>query len=140
MRRGWNDLVLGFNAERQQRLLQPFGINASGWRQDLVIAVRRLSPCSRWPGWHGCWPAANASAIRCCAPGTRWARATRGWAWAAKPHEPAGAWAERVVAGPGRSRRHLIPLSHRFADARYAAGIGDPTWHDLLHDLRRHRP
>src|SRR3546814_12726145 len=26
MRRGWNDFVLGFDAQRQQRLLQPLGV------------------------------------------------------------------------------------------------------------------
>jgi hypothetical protein len=55
---------------------------------------------------------------------------------AREAHEPASLWAERVTKARPQSRS-LIPLSHRFADARYAAGFGDPT---LIHDLRQHHP
>ena len=59
---------------------------------------------------------------------------------AREAHEPAAQWAERVVLARPQSR-DLVPLSHRFADARYAAGLGDPTLaRELIHDLRRHHP
>ena len=53
LRRGWNDLVLGFDASRQQQLLRPLGID----ELDAAAAGRccsRWSPC--WPccGWSGC--------------------------------------------------------------------------------------
>lgn len=40
LRRGWNDFVLGFNAARQQSLLQPFGIpSASGTQLGVALGI-----------------------------------------------------------------------------------------------------
>ncbi|MBD8524790.1 transglutaminase TgpA family protein [Pseudomarimonas arenosa] len=33
LRRNWNDLVLGYNANRQRQLLRPFGIDQADWQQ-----------------------------------------------------------------------------------------------------------
>ena len=135
MRRGWNDLVLGFDANRQQRLLQPFGIDrlegrrlgllfglfglltlaAMGWL--LARGERERDPLLR--AWHRL--------------GLRYARL----GLAREPHEPALDWAERVVRARPQSAIVLVPLSRRFADSRYAASTGDPA---LIDDLRRHRP
>lgn len=135
MRRGWNDLVLGFDANRQQRLLQPFGIDrlegrrlgllfglfallalaAMGWL--LARGERERDPLLR--AWHRL--------------GARYARLGLG----REPHEPALDWAERVARIRPQAAKVLLPLSRRFADSRYAAGTGDTT---LLDDLRRHRP
>ena len=135
MRRGWNDLVLGFDANRQQRLLQPFGIDrlegrrlgvlfgifalltlaAMGWL--LARGERERDPLLR--AWHRM--------------GTRYARLGLG----REPHEPALDWAERVARVRPQSANMLVSLSRRFADSRYAASTGDPA---LIDDLRRHRP
>jgi transglutaminase-like putative cysteine protease len=135
MRRGWNDLVLGFDATRQQRLLQPFGIDqlegrrlgmlfglfalltlaAMGWL--LARGERERDPLLR--AWHRL--------------GMRYARLGLG----REPHEPALEWAERVARLRPQAGNVLLPLSRRFADSRYAAGTGDPA---LIDDLRRHRP
>src|SRR3546814_7069010 len=37
MRRGWNDFVLGFDAQRQQRLLQPLGVERLDQRTLIVL-------------------------------------------------------------------------------------------------------
>src|SRR3546814_18608422 len=37
MRRGWNDFVLGFDAQRQQRLLQPLGVERLDPRTLIVL-------------------------------------------------------------------------------------------------------
>jgi hypothetical protein len=135
MRRGWNDLVLGFDANRQQRLLQPFGIDrlegrrlgllfglfalftlaAMGWL--LARGERERDPLLR--AWHRL--------------GARYARLGLG----REPHEPALDWAERVARVRPQVANVLLPLSRRFADSRYAAPNGDPA---LIDDLRRHRP
>ena len=43
LRRGWNDLVLGYNASRQQQLLRPLGIEKADWQQ---LAMALLSAAS----------------------------------------------------------------------------------------------
>ncbi|KAF1707241.1 transglutaminase TgpA family protein [Pseudoxanthomonas sacheonensis] len=135
MRRGWNDLVLGFNADRQQRLLQPFGMDRlDGGRLGALFAVFALAAL----GWMG-WLLARGERER--DPLLRaWHRLTRRYArlgLARRPHEPALDWAERVAAARPQSADTLIPLSRRFAQTRYAAAVGDAA---LLNDLRRHRP
>ncbi|MXV06637.1 MULTISPECIES: transglutaminase family protein [unclassified Xanthomonas] len=133
-RRGWNDLVLSFDANRQQRLLSQFGVaklepgqlvalfaglaalllGAMAWW--LARGERERDPLLR--AWRGL--------------SRRYAKRGQGRA----PHEPAMAWAARVQQETGDAT--LIPLSRRFADARYAGADSDSA--SLLRDLRRHRP
>ncbi|WOS39901.1 DUF3488 and transglutaminase-like domain-containing protein [Xanthomonas rydalmerensis] len=133
-RRGWNDLVLSFDANRQQRLLSQFGVaklepgqlvalfaglaalllGAMAWW--LARGERERDPLLR--AWRGL--------------SRRYAKRGQGRA----PHEPALAWAARVQQETGDAT--LIPLSRRFADARYAGADSDSA--SLLRDLRRHRP
>ena len=146
LRRGWDDFVLGFDAARQQRLLQPFGIDkldsgslialfaaigglALGWMLWLTArSERERDPLLR--AWHRL--------------GARYARLGLDRAI----HEPAGEWAARVAAA--RPASTLPTLSARFADWRYAHGDGhtqgrhdreyQSRQHELIRDLRRHRP
>lgn len=133
-RRGWNDLVLGFDAGSQQLMLQRIGFEhvdtatlalifalvaalALGWMLWLVArSERERDPLLR--AWH--------------ALGRRYARL--GLARAA--HEAPLAWAARVAAA-----RHgapaLVALTGRFVAARYARSVSDPV---LPRDLRAHRP
>ncbi|RZA32934.1 MAG: DUF3488 domain-containing protein [Lysobacteraceae bacterium] len=135
MRRGWNDLVLGFNAERQQRLLRPFGIqHLEGARLGALFSVFALLAM----GWMG-WLLARGERER--DPLLRaWRRLGSRYAplgLQRDPHEPALAWSRRVAAARPGSAAMLLSLSQRFTEARYAAGIRDPA---LVKDLRRHRP
>ena len=138
MRRGWNNWVLGFNADRQQRLLQSFGIrHLDGQRLVLLFALSTLLALA-WMAWLLARGERQRDPLLRAwhALGARYARL----GLAREAHEPAPQWAERVVKARPQSQA-LIPLSQRFADARYAAAIGDPTLvQDLLHDLRRHHP
>jgi protein-glutamine gamma-glutamyltransferase len=138
MRRGWNNWVLGFNSDRQQRLLQSFGIrHLDGQRLVLLFAVSALLALA-WMAWLLARGERQRDPLLRSwhALGARYARL----GLAREAHEPAPLWAERVAKARPQSQS-LIPLSHRFADARYAAGLGDPTLvRNLLHDLRRHRP
>jgi transglutaminase-like putative cysteine protease len=136
LRRGWNDLVLGFNAETQQNLLRPFGIDRLEPRRlgglFAVFAALALAGMA--------WGLARGERER--DPLLRaWRRLGRRYAklgLAREPHEPALDWARRVAAQQPEAARTLVPLSRRFAAARYAGGDGEGT--ALLRDLRRHRP
>lgn len=135
MRRNWNNLVLGFDARRQQQLLRPLGIERLDARQLvmlfglislLVLGVmawllargeRENDPLLR--AWHRL--------------GQRYARLGLG----REPHEPALEWAQRVAEARPQVAETLLPLSQRFVRARYAGTAMDPA---LSADLRRHRP
>ncbi|HYM86107.1 MAG TPA: DUF3488 and transglutaminase-like domain-containing protein, partial [Pseudoxanthomonas sp.] len=96
MRRGWNDLVLGFDANRQQRLLQPFGIDKlDGARLGLMFGLFALLTLG-WMSWLLARGERERDPLlrawrRLC---TRYARIGLG----RHPHEPALDWATRVVA------------------------------------------
>jgi transglutaminase-like putative cysteine protease len=141
LRRGWNDFVLGFDAARQQRLLRPLGVDRLDQGSLIalfaVVAVLAI-------GWM-LWLTARAERERdrllraWHRLGARYARLGLGRA----PHEPAGAWAARVIAArPGSAG--LEPLSARFAQWRYAPGDGRTQGRreldELVRALRRHRP
>ena len=135
MRRGWNDLVLGFDAQRQQRLLQPFGIDKlDGGRLGAMFGLFALLTL----GWMG-WLLARGERER--DPLLRaWHRVGAAYVnlgLGRQPHEPALAWSERVAKARPQAADSLVPLSRRFADARYADAVPDPA---LVQDLRRHRP
>ena len=136
MRRGWNDLVLGFDAERQQRILHALGGRDLGAGQlallfalmaGLALAAmlwlvargeRERDPVLR--AWH-----------RLAA---RYARMGLG----RHRHETANDWAARVVATRPQSAA-LLTLGTRFDNWRYAPGQ-EGEHRALLRDLRAHRP
>ena len=138
LRRGWNDLVLGFDAARQQRLLQPFGSKDLGASGLLALFIGVAVIALAWMLW------LTARAEREHDPvlrawrrlGTRYARLGLG----REPHEPAAAWAQRVVAARPQAGA-LAMLSARFSDWRYAGSPRPPrALRSLIHDLRAHRP
>jgi len=135
MRRGWNDLVLGFDAERQQRMLQPLGIDRlDGSRLGLLFGLFALFTL----GWMA-WLLARGERQR--DPLLRaWHRVDRRYrrlGLARAAHEGPLDWAERVAAARPDQGDALRLLSVRFAAARYAGDLGDAG---LVGDLRRHRP
>jgi len=136
MRRGWNDMVLGFDAERQQRVLHAFtGRDLDGRELALLFA---LVACLALAGM--LWLVARGERER--DPVLRaWHRLGaryRRLGLERQPHETAAAWAARVVAL--RPQATALPaLSARFSDWRYAPGQEDGT-RALLRDLRAHRP
>ncbi|MBN6149285.1 DUF3488 domain-containing transglutaminase family protein [Xanthomonas sp. AmX2] len=134
LRRGWNDLVLSFDANRQQRLLSGLGIGKLEPAQLIGIfagfAALTLGAMA--------WLLARGERER--DPLLRaWRRLGKRYArlgLAREAHEPALDWArrvQRVIPDPA-----LLSLSQRFADSRYAGADSDSA--SLLRDLRRHRP
>lgn len=134
LRRGWNDLVLSFDARRQQQLLQPLGLDDLGPGQLLAGFVAAAMLALGWMAW------LLARGERERDPLLRaWHRLGRRYArlgLAREAHEPALAWAQRVHAQ--RPDPGLIALSQRFVEARYAGTRTELA--PLLRDLRRHRP
>lgn len=134
LRRGWNDLVLSFDARRQQQLLKPFGLDDLGPAQLVTGFVVAALLALAWMAW------LLARGERERDPLLRaWHRLGRRYArlgLARAPHETALDWSRRVHAQ--RPDPALLALSQRFADARYAGTCTDLA--SLLRDLRRHRP
>ncbi|CBA15136.1 transglutaminaseTgpA domain-containing protein [Xanthomonas albilineans] len=133
-RRGWNDLVLSFDANRQQLLLRHIGIT----RLEPTQLVALFAGCAALLLGATAWWLARAERER--DPLLRaWRRLGRRYARLGlerQMHEPALTWAARVHRRVGEAG--LISLSRRFADARYAGADSDSA--SLLRDLRRHRP
>jgi hypothetical protein len=138
MRRGWNDLVLGFDAARQERMLQSFGIARLG-TGDLALMFALLAMLAL--GWMA-WLIAHSERER--DPllrawhrlGARYAR----YGLQREPYEPAYAWAERVARQRPQNAIALQALTRRFTESRYAVADGRQQRRDLLRALRAHRP
>lgn len=141
---GWNDFVLGFNAERQRAMFRPLGLEAIDSERLLLLFslvalgglaatvwllsrdVRERDPLLR--AWHRL--------------GRRYAKLGLSRA----PHEPAGAWARRVHAARAGGDAALLALGDRFSRWRYGDAPGDgaapprEALNVLLRDLAAHRP
>ncbi len=137
LRRGWNDFVLGFNAERQRNLLRPLGLERFGL-QALTVGFALLAVLAlAWMAW------LMARGERRRDPLLRaWQRLDRRYArlgLGRAPHEPAQPWAARVGADVPRRGQPLRALGRAFSDARY--GRPDPAaLRELMRALDRHRP
>jgi len=133
LRRSWNDLVLSFDATRQQKLLQPFGIDRLQPTQLIGIFIAFAGGALGWMAW------LLARGERERDPLLRaWHRLGRRYArhgLAREAAETATDWAQRVHRQ--RPDPALMSLSHRFVQARYAGAELDPS---LVRDLHRHRP
>jgi len=139
LRRGWNDFVLGFDAARQRRMLQPLGLDDLPPSRLAALFAAAALLALAWMAW------ASARGGREHDPvlrawrrlGARYARAGLGRA----PHEPAGAWAARIAPRLADGGASLRPLILRFENWRYAAQPGGrPDADALARALRRHRP
>ncbi|WNH49638.1 MULTISPECIES: transglutaminaseTgpA domain-containing protein [Stenotrophomonas] len=133
LRRGWNDLVLSFDANRQQQLLRPLGVDKLEPAQLIGIFIAFAGAALGWMAW------LLARGERERDPLLRaWHRLGRRYArhdLAREPAETATDWAQRVHRQ--RPDPALISLSQRFVQARYAGAKLDPS---LVRDLHRHRP
>jgi transglutaminase-like putative cysteine protease len=134
MRRGWNDFVLGFNAQRQRDMFKPLGFDHLQPR-DLVLLLTLIAGLALlWMYWlirRGerqrdpllrAWHALEL----------RYRTLGRG----RLPHEPAQVWAARVAADTPQAGEHLAQLAQRVSNVRY----GGATDAALVRALRVHRP
>ena len=139
MRRGWNDFVLGFDADRQRGMLRTLGLGDLVPARLLVLFSAAAALALLWMAW------LTARAGRERDPVLRaWHRLGARYArlgLARAPHEPAGRWAARVADARPELGHELQRLILRFNDWRYAAPQeGSPAATTLVRELRRHRP
>ena len=138
LRRGWNDFVLGFNAQRQQRLLKPLGLEKLGAGGLAALFAALAGLALAWMAWR------ISRGERERDPLLRaWRRLERRYRRLGRgraPHEPPRQWAARVAADLPRAGQHLTTLAERFAAARYAPKADRATVQALVRDLRAHRP
>ncbi|MFZ7096290.1 transglutaminase TgpA family protein [Luteimonas dalianensis] len=139
LRRGWNTAFLGFDAARQRQLLSPIGIRDLGISQLIILFSALAGLALAWMLW------LVARGERERDPVLRaWRRLGRRYAplgLAPEAHEPATAWAGRIVQAHPGAAAGLAPLSARFVDWRYAGEKADPaTGRALARDLDAHRP
>lgn len=136
MRRNWNDLVLGFDATRQQNLLHPFGLPDLQTRHLALLFVLGLLVVLGWMFW------LLSRRERERDPLLRaWHRLDKRYArlgLGREPYEPAGEWTARVIAERPSVAGSLQPLSRRFVASRYAGEVSGSA--GLIQDLRHHRP
>lgn len=135
LRRGWNDYVLGFNADRQSRLLQWIGVArlSSGALVALFALLATLTLA--WMLW---WlhrgERERDPLLRA------WQRLSRRYGklgLSREPHEPALEWAARVSQSRPRDAEALTRLAQRFNDRRYAANAQADA---LIRDIDAFRP
>ncbi len=139
MRRGWNDLVLKFNAARQASLFASIGLPkadsttltiafalATGFLLTVVALFQLRDRGPRPDPLLRAWLRFTARLAR-----ARLRKLT---------HEPAMAYARRISALLPEQRDDVLSLSQRFADARYArTGMDDQTRRTLIQALRAFR-
>lgn len=138
LRRGWNDFVLGFDANRQRQLLRPLGLGDLPPARLVALFIGTAVLALLWMAWR------TARAGRERDPVLRaWHRLNARYArlgLARARHEPAGGWAARVSAARPDLGSGLQRLILRFNDWRYAAPQEGRRATALARDLRRHRP
>jgi len=139
-RRGWNDMVLGFNAARQANLLKPLGIdNASATQLVVAFAVGAglALALTLWVLLRGRPPRREPVLLAWLAFTRRLGRA--GMAKAAS--EPPLSFAKRAAASLPAQSGLLESLSGRYAAWRYAGIELSPDEEArLVADLRAYRP
>jgi hypothetical protein len=136
LRHGWNDFVLGFDAARQRRMLQPLGITTLESGRLIALFALTASLALLWMAW---W---TARAEREPDPVLRaWHRLDaryRRIGLGRHPHEPAAVWAERVSFEADDGTLSLRELSCRFNTWRYAGGQPGVQAKALIKALDRH--
>ena len=116
LRRGWNDFVLGFNAERQRNLLRPLGLERVGLQGLAALFGVVATLALAWMGWLVARGERQRDPLLRAwhALGRRYARL----GLARAPHETAETWAARVGADVPRRGEPLRDLGRRVSLAR----------------------
>ncbi|HEY0503882.1 MAG TPA: DUF3488 and transglutaminase-like domain-containing protein [Lysobacter sp.] len=139
LRRGWNDFVLGFDAQRQQRLLRPLGIDRLDDRTLILLLALAVAAGLLWMVWLSRRNERERDPV--LRAWHRLGRRYRRFGLERDPSEPASTWAARVAAARPDLASDLAMLSQRFADWRYADGEpGGRSARALIRALRAHRP
>lgn len=140
MRRGWNNLVLGFNATRQASLLRPLGIQRASTGQlvaSFAIGAGLALGLTLWVLLRG-RPKPRDPLV---AAWFAFTRRLRRAGLAKAPAEPPLSFGERLAAALPAQAEQLRSLSRRYAAWRYAAATLPPEDKTrLIAELRAYRP
>ncbi|MEP6633427.1 MAG: DUF3488 and transglutaminase-like domain-containing protein [Luteimonas sp.] len=141
LRHGWNDFVLGFDASRQQKMLQAFGVDDLDYNRLIALFFTVAGLSIAWMLWLTARDQRERDPVLRAwhRLGARYRRIGLG----REPYEPALAWTQRVSAA--RPASSLNTLTARFADWRYARRQSEvretrAEMRRLIRDLRAHRP
>lgn len=139
LRRSWNEVVLGFNADSQRLMLTRLGIDdPREWQVGAVFVLGAgaalvltlwLLLRERETGRDPLLAAYRRFNRRLARAGV-----------ARQPHEPELAFAQRAARELPGSADAVLSLSQRFSDARYGEAVDDPARSKLASDLRAFRP
>ena len=139
LRRGWNDFVLGFNADRQSRMLRKLGIDRLGaGTLALLFAVVALAALGWMLWWLRRGERESDPLLRA------WHRISRQYArlgLARNVEEPAAEWAARIARSRPGDSVMITSVATKFVQARYGA----ESWsksdiRELIVAMRRARP
>ncbi|WP_425477178.1 transglutaminase TgpA family protein [Solilutibacter silvestris] len=136
LRRGWNDFVLGFNANRQATMFSRFGIDHLSPSMLIVlfaIAAGIALAITTW--WLARGERERDPLLRA------WRGVNRRYATlglAREAHETADDWLRRVQTARPQQASDLSSLVARFNTTRYAMDDGERR--SLIRALRSHRP
>ena len=141
LRRGWNYLIVDFDAARQRALFARIGLDPQDWRQigmAMAIGIALALAVSFALLWRGGGGRDRDPLLRA------WARFNERLAAAGvakRPDETASALLLRASHALPDDAAPLRLLIHRYVSARYAAPMsGDEPRKTLIRDLRRFRP
>ncbi len=140
MRRGWNFVIVDFNAARQRELLHRIGLDTQDWRQvgvALMVGIALALALSFAMLWRG-------GGVRSSEPLlAAWQGLCRRLAAAGvakQPSETAAALAARAASILPDDASDLLALTHRYTAQRYAAQDADNALlKALIRDLKRYR-
>ena len=139
VRSSWNDFVLGFNAERQSRMLSRLGIDrVSPERLILILSIAIALSLAAMLWWLSRGEREPDPLLRAWHQlSTRYQR----FGLAREPHESARQWSQRIITARPQDAEAIRSLAEDFNKARYAADDESPAaLHELVRRLRRYRP
>jgi transglutaminase-like putative cysteine protease len=139
LRRGWNTVLLGYNAARQRSLLSSLGIDASDWRQLGAAFIGGLGLALALTLWLVMRGGPRPSDPLVAAYQRFCARLARAGAERVA-HEPPLAFAERAAALLPGCAEELRSLSADYAAQRYAAEPEPAARERLIRALRNFKP
>lgn len=139
LRRQWNQLVLGFNAARQQSLLRPFGIDeAQAWQLVTAFGIGSVLALGVT-----LWFLLRQHRDRSPPLVQAWrvlVRRLRRAGWIKEPSEPPLSFARRVAGQLTANGPDLMSVSQRYSDWRYAGfDLTDEEQTALIRSLRGFR-
>jgi protein-glutamine gamma-glutamyltransferase len=118
LRRGWNDLVVGFDAERQARLLQPFGVDKASARElgtAFAVGAGLALALTLWLQMRG-RPARHDPLVRAW---RAFARRLRRVGLEKAPSEAPSTFGERIAAALPGQAGELRSMTSRYVAWRY---------------------